>query len=315
MGKRIVLALGGNALGQTPNEQIHLVRKTAQIIAELAEEGYEIIIGHGNGPQIGMINLAMDFASKNGAKTPYMPFAECGAMSQGYIGYHLQQAIGNQLRKRGLNRKVASIVTQVTVDPNDLAFTNPTKPIGMFYSEEEANQMTQEHGFVFTEDAGRGYRRVVASPEPVSIVELPVIQELVEQQNIVITVGGGGIPVIYDQGSYRGIEAVIDKDKSSAKLAVDLEAEMLLILTAVERVCLFYKQPNQQELDQMTVLQAKEYIAQGHFWSGSMLPKVEACLTFMERISNGTAMITSLDCAKQGLQGKTGTKILRDECT
>ncbi len=312
MAKRIVLALGGNALGQTPQEQLRLVKKTAKIIVELVEEGYEVIIGHGNGPQIGMINLAMDFACTNGAKTPSIPFAECGAMSQGYIGYHLQQAITNQLRKRNLNRRVASIITQVVVSPDDPAFERPTKPIGIFYSKEEATQMQQEQEMVFIEDAGRGYRRVVASPEPVSIVELPVIQQMVELQNIVITVGGGGIPVVDHQDGYHGIAAVIDKDKSSAKLAVDLNAEMLIILTAVERVCLNYKQPNQQELHQMTVSQAKEYIAQGHFASGSMLPKVEACVSFVECISEGTAVIASLDCARQALQGKTGTKIIKD---
>lgn len=313
MVKRIVLALGGNALGQTPEEQLHLVKKTAQVIVELVEEGYEIIVGHGNGPQIGMINLAMDFASANGAKTPYMPFAECGAMSQGYIGYHLQQAIEYQLRKRGLNRQVASVITQVTVDPRDPAFQHPTKPIGMFYSKEEADRMAQEQGIVFMEDAGRGYRRVVASPDPVSIVELPVIHQLVDLHNIVITVGGGGIPVIEDQEGYHGIAAVIDKDKSSAKLAVDLDAEMLMILTSVERVCIHYHQPNQQEIDQMTVSQAKAYIEQGHFVPGSMLPKVEACLSFVEHTRHGTAIITSLDCVKEALCGKTGTKIIRDE--
>lgn len=310
--KRIVLALGGNALGQTPQEQIQLVKKTAKSIVDLVEEGYEIVVGHGNGPQIGMINLAMDFASVHGAKTPYMPFPECGAMSQGYIGYHLQQAIQFELKSRKMERQAVSVITQVVVDKEDKAFQAPVKPIGMFYTKQEADRMEKEQGFVFAEDAGRGYRRVVASPNPVSIVELPVIQQLVNLKNIVITVGGGGIPVIETDTGYQGIAAVIDKDKSSAKLAEDLNADMLIILTAVERVCIHYKKENQQELINMTVSQAKTYIEQGHFAPGSMLPKVEACLSFVEQTKNGTAIITSLDCAKEALLGKTGTKIVKD---
>ena len=291
--KRIVLALGGNALGQTPQEQIHLVKKTAKSIVDLVEEGYEIVVGHGNGPQIGMINLAMDFASAHGAKTPYMPFPECGAMSQGYIGYHLQQAIQFEIKSRKMERQAVSVITQVVVDKEDKAFQAPVKPIGMFYTKQEADRMEKEQGFVFAEDAGRGYRRVVASPNPVSIVELPVIQQLVNLKNIVITVGGGGIPVIETDTGYQGID-------------------MLIILTAVERVCIHYKKENQQELTHMTVSQAKTYIEQGHFAPGSMLPKVEACLSFVEQTKNGTAIITSLDCAKEALLGKTGTKIVKD---
>ena len=296
--KRIVLALGGNALGQTPQEQIHLVKKTAKSIVDLVEEGYEIVVGHGNGPQIGMINLAMDFASAHGAKTPYMPFPECGAMSQGYIGYHLQQAIQFELKSRKMERQAVSVITQVVVDKEDKAFQAPVKPIGMFYTKQEADRMEKEQGFAFAEDAGRGYRRVV--------------QQLVNLKNIVITVGGGGIPVIETDTGYQGIAAVIDKDKSSAKLAEDLNADMLIILTAVERVCIHYKKENQQELTNMTVSQAKTYIEQGHFAPGSMLPKVEACLSFVEQTKNGTAIITSLDCAKEALLGKTGTKIVKD---
>ena len=278
--KRIVLALGGNALGQTPQEQIQLVKKTAKSIVDLVEEGYEIVVGHGNGPQIGMINLAMDFASAHGAKTPYMPFPECGAMSQGYIGYHLQQAIQFELKSRKLERQAVSVITQVVVDKEDKAFQTPVKPIGMFYTKQEADRMEKEQGFVFAEDAGRGYRRVVASPNPVSIVELPVIQQLVNLKNIVITVGGGGIPVIETDTGYQGIAAVIDKDKSSAKLAEDLNADMLIILTAVERVCIHYKKENQQELTNMTVSQARTYIQQGHFAPGSMLPKSRSLFIF-----------------------------------
>ncbi len=309
--KRIVLALGGNALGHTPQEQLALVKKTAGAIADLVEDGYEIVIGHGNGPQIGAVQLAMDFAAAHGAKTPYMPLPECGAMSQGYIGYHLQQAIAFQLQSRGIAGHAVSVITQVAVDKNDRAFQTPAKPIGMFYTRQEAQRMEKEQGFVFMEDAGRGYRRVVASPEPVSIVELPVIKQLVDLKNIVITVGGGGIPVIETEHGYRGIAAVIDKDKSCARLARDLKADMLMILTAVEKVCIHYKRENQQELDSMTVPQAKAYIEQGHFAPGSMLPKVEACLSFVEQTANGVAVITSLDCAKEALLGKTGTKITK----
>ena len=310
--KRIVLALGGNALGQTPKEQTNLVGQTAKFIVDLVQEGYEIVIGHGNGPQIGMIHLAMDFAAANGAKTPYMPFPECGAMSQGYIGYHLQQALQFELKARNLNRQAVSVITQVVVSREDKAFAEPVKPIGMFYTKEEAERMASEQGVVFVQDSGRGYRRVVASPEPVSIVELPVIAQLVELQNIVIAVGGGGIPVVETPQGYRGIEAVIDKDKSSAKLAVDLKADMLMILTAVERVCIHYQKSNQQELGGMTVEQARQYIEQGHFAPGSMLPKVEACLSFVEKMQNGTAVITSLSGAKDALLGKTGTKITKE---
>ena len=233
-------------------------------------------------------------------------------MSQGYIGYHLQQAIQFELKSRKLERQAVSVITQVVVDKEDKAFQTPVKPIGMFYTKQEADRMEKEQGFVFAEDAGRGYRRVVASPNPVSIVELPVIQQLVNLKNIVITVGGGGIPVIETDTGYQGIAAVIDKDKSSAKLAEDLNADMLIILTAVERVCIHYKKENQQELTNMTVSQARTYIQQGHFAPGSMLPKVEACLSFVEQTKNGTAIITSLDCAKEALLGKTGTKIVND---
>ena len=248
--KRLVIALGGNALGNNPEEQLELVKQTAKTIVDLSEEGYNVIVGHGNGPQVGMINLAMDFASSNGANTPSMPFAECGSMSQGYIGYHLQQSIKNELDSRKINKNVATIVTQVVVDENDEAFKNLTKPVGMFYTKEEAEKISSEKGFTFVEDAGRGYRRVVASPQPQKIVELETVKNLVDNGTIVITVGGGGIPVIEkEDGSLHGVAAVIDKDKSSAKLAKDLDAEMLVILTAVDRVCVNFNKPNQEELD------------------------------------------------------------------
>ena len=307
--KRLVIALGGNALGNNPEEQLELVKQTAKTIVDLSEEGYNVIVGHGNGPQVGMINLAMDFASSNGANTPSMPFAECGSMSQGYIGYHLQQSIKNELDSRKINKNVATIVTQVVVDENDEAFKNLTKPVGMFYTKEEAEKISSEKGFTFVEDAGRGYRRVVPSPIPVEIVELSTVEKLVNNNTVVITVGGGGIPVVKDDNWYSGVAAVIDKDRASSKLALDLKADMLVILTAVEKVCINFNKPNQQELSEMSVEQANQYIQEGHFAAGSMLPKVQACLEYVNNCENSQALITSLEKAKEALQGKTGTII------
>lgn len=308
--KRLVIALGGNALGNNPEEQLELVKHTAKTIVDLCEEGYNVIVGHGNGPQVGMINLAMDFAANNGANTPSMPFAECGSMSQGYIGYHLQQSIKNELNSRKLNKNVVSLVTQVVVDENDEAFKNLTKPVGMFYSKEEAELIAKEKGFTFVEDAGRGYRRVVASPQPKKIVELDTVKQLADSGNIVITAGGGGIPVIEkEDGSLQGVAAVIDKDKSSAKLAKDLDAQMLVILTAVDKVCINFNKPDQKELNNINLKEAYEYKEQGHFAKGSMLPKIEACVDFVESATDGKALITSLEKAKEALHGKTGTII------
>ena len=308
--KELVIALGGNALGKTAEEQLDLVKHTAKTIVDLVEEGYNVIVGHGNGPQVGMINLAMEFAANNGANTPLMPFAECGAMSQGYIGYHLQQSIRTELISRGIRKNVATVVTQVVVDENDEAFKNLSKPVGMFYSKEEAEKIAAEKGFTFVEDAGRGYRRVVASPQPQKIVELETVKQLVEQGTIVITVGGGGIPVVEESdGSLRGVAAVIDKDKSSAKLAKDLDAKMLVILTAVDRVCINFNKPNQEELSEINLEEAGKYIQEGHFAKGSMLPKVEACMDYVKFSNNGKALITSLEKAKEALHGITGTII------
>ena len=309
MAKRLVVALGGNALGNSPEEQLELVKQTASTIVDLVEEGYDVVIGHGNGPQVGMINNAMEFSSVKGGKTPYMPFPECGAMSQGYIGYHLTQSIQRELALRGIKKEVACVVTQVVVDPNDGAFNKPTKPIGSFMSKEEADKIAEEKGFVFVEDAGRGYRRVVPSPKPVEIVELNVVEQLVNAGDIVITVGGGGIPVVKTDDGLKGVAAVIDKDRASSKLALDMNADMLVILTAVDRVCINFNKPNQESLAEMDVETAKKYIAEGHFAPGSMLPKVEACLEFVESTSNGVALITSLEKAKAALKGETGTII------
>lgn len=311
MTKRLVIALGGNALGNSPEEQLELVKNTAKTIVDLIEEKYEVIICHGNGPQIGAINLAMEFASNNGANTPSMPFAECGAMTQGYIGYHLQQAIKQELNIRKINKEVATVITQVVVDKDDIAFTNLTKPVGMFYTKEQADLIAKEKGYTFVEDSGRGYRRVVASPQPKKIVELPIIKQLVDNGNIVITVGGGGIPVIENEFGYEGIASVIDKDKSSSLLAQSLGAEMLVILTAVNRVCVNYNKPNQIELSSMTIEDANRYIQEGQFAPGSMLPKVQACLSFVNNTDNSVALITSLERAKDALLGNTGTIITK----
>ena len=253
MAERIVVALGGNALGKTPEEQLALVKNTARPIVDLVERGYEVIIGHGNGPQVGMINLAMEYSANKGGGTPFMPFPECGAMTQGYIGYHLQQAIREELKARGIDRECVTVVTQVVVDEDDPGFRNPTKPVGSFYTKEEAEKIAAEKGFVFVEDAGRGYRRVVPSPIPKRIVELRAVEQLVAAGDIVITVGGGGIPVVETGQGLRGVAAVIDKDRASALLARDVKADRLIILTAVDRVCVNFNKPDQRELDTLTL--------------------------------------------------------------
>ena len=278
MAERIVVALGGNALGNTPEEQLELVRHTAKTIVDLSEAGYEVIVGHGNGPQVGMINLAMEFSSTKGGNTPYMPFPECGAMSQGYIGYHLQQAIQRELKARNLQKECASVITQVVVDANDPGFKNPTKPVGSFYSKEEADKIAKEKGFIFVEDSGRGYRRVVPSPIPKRIVELKVVEQLVKNGDIVITVGGGGIPVVETADGLQGVAAVIDKDRSSALLAQDIGADKLIILTAVDRVCINFNKPDQKELPTMTLSEAEKYIGEKQFAAGSILRKLQSCM-------------------------------------
>ena len=305
--KTIVIALGGNALGKSPKEQLELVKETAKSIVDLVEEGNNVVVSHGNGPQVGMINLAMEESHKN-INSPEMPFAECGAMSQGYIGYHLQQSIQKELAKRNINKNCATIITQVEVDKNDKAFENPTKPIGSFYTEEEAKAISEEKGYVMKEDAGRGYRRVVASPKPIKIVEIMTIHDLIEKGNIVIACGGGGIPVVKGKDGYEGVDAVIDKDRTSARLALELNADVLLILTAVEQVYINYKQENEQGLSSLTIEEAMDLIKNKEVAEGSMLPKVEACCEFAKD-SNSYALITSLEKAKAALAGQTGTII------
>ncbi len=309
MNRRLVIALGGNALGNTPKQQLELVKKTASTIVDLVEEGYDVVVGHGNGPQVGMVNLAFENSHNSGGGTPEMPFPECGAMTQGYIGYQLQQSIGRELKRRGINKPVATIVTQVEVDRNDKAFENPSKPIGSFYSKEDADRIVKETGYTFVEDAGRGYRRVVPSPKPVSILEIETVEKLVSEGCIVITVGGGGIPVVKNEDYFEGVAAVIDKDRASARLALDLKADMLVILTAVDKVSINFNKPDQKDLDEMSLDQAMKYIEEGHFAKGSMLPKVESCIEYVKATDNGKALITSLEKAKEALQGKTGTII------
>lgn len=308
---KIVVALGGNALGNNPAEQLALVKETAKPLVDLVEEGHELIIAHGNGPQVGMINLAMDAASTSEAKTPEMPFPECGAMSQGYIGYHLQNAIHEELANRKIDKSVASVVTQVVVDKNDPAFQNATKPIGRFYTKEEADELAATKGFIMKEDAGRGYRRVVASPKPVDVVEKDIVKTLVNQGAICITVGGGGIPVIREGNSLVGVPAVIDKDFASAKIAEILDADYLFILTAVDRVMINYNKPDQKALEVMTIAEANKYIEEGHFAPGSMLPKVQAAMSFVEANPSRTAIIASLEKAKEAIRGESGTKIVK----
>lgn len=310
MGK-IVVALGGNALGNNPKEQLEAVAHTAKPIVDLIQEGHTVVIAHGNGPQVGMINLAFDTASKAASNIPNMPFPECGAMSQGYIGYHLQNAISEELRRRKVNKNVATVITQVVVDKNDKAFQNPTKPIGSFYSKEEAEEQAKKTGDVFKEDAGRGYRRVVASPLPVDVVEKDTVKTLMDAGTVVITVGGGGIPVYVDGEKLIGVPAVIDKDFASAKIAEILDADYLIILTAVEKVAINFGKPNEEWLAKMSIDEAKKYIDEGHFAPGSMLPKVKAAMMFAESKAGRKALITSLEKAADGIAGKTGTIVIK----
>lgn len=305
MSKRIVIALGGNALGNTPYEQLALVTETAKPIVDLIEQGNEVVIAHGNGPQVGMINLGMATAAEAKAIKSDMPFPECGAMSQGYIGYHLQNAIGNELAARGIVKDVATVVTQVLVDENDPAFQNPTKPVGAFYDKETADRIAAEKGYTMVEDAGRGYRQVVPSPKPIDVIEKNTVNALIKDGCVVITVGGGGIPVVRRDGKLYGTPAVIDKDFASAKLAELVHADALVILTAVDRVCINWGKPNQESLNEMSVEEAEKYCGEGHFAPGSMLPKVKAAISFAK--TGGQAIIASLENAGKAVKGESGT--------
>lgn len=308
---KIVVALGGNALGSNSLEQLKLLEGVAKIIVDLVKDGNKIVLTHGNGPQVGQIMLAMDYSANGEVKTPVMPFPECGSMSQGYIGYQLQQCLQDELERQNIKKDCATLITQVLVDANDSAFQNPTKPIGMFYSKEEADAIKSEKGFEFVEDSGRGYRRVVPSPKPIDIVEKNVIRNLVDNDTLVIAVGGGGIPVIKTDKIelLEGIPAVIDKDRSAALLACEIDADVLLILTAVDKVYVNYNKDNQQALDELSILDAKKYIEEGQFARGSMLPKVEACMEFVKGSEGKKAIIGSLEKASDAINGLSGTVI------
>ena len=311
MGKRIVIALGGNALGKNLPEQMIAVKHTAKAIVDLIEQGNEVIIAHGNGPQVGMIQEAMTQLNRSDPKK-YIPcpLSVCVAMSQGYIGYDLQNALREEMLNRGIKKNAATVLTQVEVDKNDPAFKNPTKPIGSFMTEEEAKKMVAERGYNVVEDAGRGYRRVVASPQPVAIVELDTIRSLIETGNVVIACGGGGIPVFITEGNHlKGAAAVIDKDFAAARLAEQVNADALIILTAVEKVAIHFGTPEQEDLSELTPESAQAYIEAGEFAPGSMLPKVQAALQFAQSGEGRTSLITLLDKAADGIAGKTGTVI------
>ena len=311
MGKRIVIALGGNALGNNLPEQMTAVRQTAKAIVDLIQEGHEAILSHGNGPQVGMIQKAMqELTRSDPEKYIPCPLSVCVAMSQGYIGYDLQNALREELLDRDIQKGVATVLTQVEVDRSDPAFQNPTKPIGAFMTKEEADRMVAERGYTVMEDAGRGYRRVVASPKPKSIVEIQSIRDMAAAGLVVVACGGGGIPVYATQGHHlKGAPAVIDKDFASCVLAQQVQADTLIILTAVEKVAINFGKPDQKWLDTLTPEEAEVYMGQGHFAPGSMLPKVQAAVEFARSAPGRSALITLLEKAKDGVAGKTGTVI------
>ncbi len=310
MSQRIVVALGGNALGKNLTEQFQAVRETASAIADLIAGGNQVVIAHGNGPQVGMIQSAMaELTRSDPKKYVPCPLSVCVAMSQGYIGYDLQNALQEALAARGVRKDVSTVLTQVEVDPQDPAFQHPTKPIGSFMSREEAERLAAEHGYDVMEDAGRGYRRVVASPLPKAIVELGSIRTLAEAGHVVVTCGGGGIPVFREGNRLKGAAAVIDKDFAAELLAESLDADLLIILTAVEQVAINYRKENEQWLSSLTPEEAERYIRQGQFAPGSMLPKVQAAVRFARSAPGRAALITELQKAKEGIAGKTGTRI------
>lgn len=309
--QRIVIALGGNALGKNLPEQYLAVQETSRAIADLIEEGNEVIISHGNGPQVGMINNAMAAYSKTDPSHPAItPLSVCVAMSQAYIGYDLQNALKEELLNRGIKKSVATVITQVRVDEDDPAFLNPTKPIGHFMTKEEADEAVN-NGIQVVEDSGRGYRRVVASPKPAEIIEIDTVRDLLEAGEVVIASGGGGIPVIRKGNHLKGVGAVIDKDFASCLLAQQLNADFLIILTAVEKVALHFGTPEETWLNDISVAEAKQYMDEGHFAPGSMLPKVQAGVNFAASGDGRTALITLLQKARDGVNGKTGTRITK----
>lgn len=305
---RIVMALGGNALGKTLPEQRAAVSNSVKPIADLIEQGNQVVISHGNGPQVGMIDIAMSEFHINHPEYTADPLSVCVAMSQGYIGYDLQCFLREELLNRGINKSVATVVTQVRVDKDDKAFLNPTKPIGAFMTKEQAEEYV-ERGENVIEDAGRGYRRVVASPKPAEIIELDIVKTLMDNDQVVIAAGGGGIPVASDDNSLKGMPAVIDKDFASSLMARDLDADFLVILTAVEKVAINFGKPNQEDLSHLTVKEAEKLCEEGQFAPGSMLPKVQAAIEFAKSKPGRKALITLLEKAGDGILGKTGTII------
>ena len=305
---RIVIALGGNALGDSPAEQLELVKHTAESIVDLVNANHEIVLVHGNGPQVGMIIKSFESGSERN-ETPEMPMPECGAMSQGYIGYHLQNAVKNLLKKKEMDVKVATLITQTVVEKNDSAFQNPTKPIGKFYSYEESLEKSKEKGVTMVEDSGRGYRVVVPSPKPINIVEKETIIDLLESNTVVIAGGGGGIPVIETHDGFVGVPAVIDKDSTAAKLAKVIDADTFIILTAVSTVMINFGKPNQEAILKMNLIEAQKHIDNKQFPPGSMLPKVEAAMEFVKSKPNSQALIASLEEVSLALKGQTGTII------
>lgn len=299
---RYVVSLGGNALGSTCLEQKTLVKEVAKQIINLIKDNHQVVIVHGNGPQVGMINLAFSESSNE------MPFPECGAMSQGYIGYHLQNALFNELKANDISKDVITIVTQVLVDPDDPLFQNPSKPVGTFYSKEDALILEKEKGYVMKEDAGRGFRRVVPSPLPIDIIEKNAIMSAIKDGHIVICAGGGGIPVIYNNNTLEGVAAVIDKDYASAKVGELIDADYLIILTAVENAYINFRLPNEMKLENITKEDAIRYSEMGYFAKGSMYPKIQACIKFLNK-PNKVAVISSLNKAKEAFNFEIGTII------
>ena len=313
MSKRIVVALGGNAIlsdDPTAAAQMEALRYTSDKLVKLIKQDYELVISHGNGPQVG--NLFLQQVAGESESNPILPFDALVAMTQGSIGYWLQNVLKEALMKEGIDKQVASLVTQVVVDENDPAFENLTKPIGPFLTEEEANKASEETGDTYVEDAGRGYRRVVASPMPETIVEFPTIKSLIDNDVVTISAGGGGIPVVETEHGYKGVEAVVDKDFASAKLAEQVEADYLLILTGVDNVYINYNKPNQEKLEEVTVSQLKTWIEEEQFAPGSMLPKIEAAINFVESYPGAKTVITSLENVNNFFEGGSATVVVGD---
>jgi carbamate kinase len=311
--RRIVVALGGNALGDNLDEQMRAAKIAATAIVDLVEAGHEVVLVHGNGPQVGMIETAFETAARVDNSFPILPMSVCVALSQGYIGYDLQNVLRREFNLRGISKPVATIVTQVAVDPNDPAFSTPTKPIGGFMSAQDAMRL-RKAGVAVMEDSGRGWRQVVASPAPIDVIEAPIVAAMLAASQVPIACGGGGIPVALSNGQYHGQAAVVDKDLSAAKLAELINADLMIILTAVEQVYLNFGKTGQQAINKMTADQAERYIAEGQFGKGSMEPKVEAAVRFVRSAagpgSGREVLITALESARAGVEGKTGTLIV-----